>query len=57
VKPKGNRPLGIPKCRWDNIIKMDLQEVEWEGMDWIVLAQDSDRWGALVDAVTILHIR
>jgi hypothetical protein len=30
---KGNRPLGIPKCRWDNIIKMDLQDVKWEGMD------------------------
>jgi hypothetical protein len=38
VKTKGNSPLGIPRCRWDNNIKMDLQEVEWGGgMEWIDL--------------------
>ena len=37
MKPKGNRPFGIPTCRWDNNIKTDLQEVEWEGMKWIDL--------------------
>jgi len=44
VKPNGNRPLGIPRSRWDNNNKMDLQEVEWGGMDWIDLTQDRVRW-------------
>ena len=42
VRPEGKRPLGRPKCRWQNNIKMDLQEVGW-GMDWIELAKDRDR--------------
>jgi len=41
-KLEGKRPLGRPKCRWDNI-KMGLREVECEGMDWIELSQDRDR--------------
>jgi hypothetical protein len=50
-KPEGKRPLGRPCHRWDNNIKLDLQEVGRRGMDWIELAQDRDRWWALVNAV------
>ena len=42
-KPEGKRPLGRPRCRWEDDIKMDLQEVGCGGMDWIELAQDRDR--------------
>jgi len=49
-KPEGKRPLGRPRRRWEDNIKMDLQEVGW-GMEWIELAQDRDRWWALVNAV------
>jgi hypothetical protein len=41
-KPEGKRPLGSPRRRWVDIIKMDLREIEWDDMDWIVLAQDGD---------------
>jgi hypothetical protein len=51
VKPEGKRPLGRPRLRWKDNIKMDLQEVGWEGMDWIELAEDRDRWRAVVNAV------
>jgi hypothetical protein len=47
-KPGGKRPLVRPRPRWEDNIKMDLQEVGWGGMDWIYLAQDMDRWRALV---------
>jgi len=47
-KPEGLRPLGSPRCRWEDNIKMDLQEVGCEGIEWIDLAEDSDRWWALV---------
>jgi hypothetical protein len=47
-KPEGKRPLESPRLRWEDNIKMDLQEVGW-GMDWIDLAQDRDRWRALVN--------
>jgi len=50
-KPEGKRPLGITRRRWDNNIKMDLQEVGCGGMDWIELAQERDRWRELVNAV------
>jgi len=50
-KPEGKRPLGRPGHRWENSIKMDLQEVRCGGMDWIKLAQDRDRWRALLNAV------
>jgi len=50
-KSEGKRPLGRPRPRWEDNIKMDLQEVGFRGMDWIKLAQDRDRWRALVNAV------
>ena len=47
-KPKGKKPLGRPRHRWEDNIKMDLQEVECEGMYWIDVDQDRDSWRALV---------
>ena len=55
-KPNGKRPLGRSRRRWENNIKMDLQEVGWRGMDWIDLAQDKDRMRALVNAVMNLRV-
>jgi hypothetical protein len=50
-KPEGKRPLERPRRRWEDNIKMDLQEVGCGDMDWIDLAQDRDRWRALVSEV------
>ena len=50
-KPEGKRPFGRPRPRWQDNIKMDLQEMECEGMDLIELPQDRDRWRALVNAL------
>jgi hypothetical protein len=50
-KPEGRRPLERPRHRWEDNIKIDLWEVGWGGMDWISVAQDRDRWQALVNAV------
>jgi hypothetical protein len=50
-KPEGKRPLGRLRLRWEVNIKADLQEVGCRGVDWIELAQDRDRWWALVNAV------
>ena len=55
-KPEGKRPLGRPRRKWKDNIKMDLQEVGREGMDWIDVTQDRDRWRALVNAVKILRV-
>ena len=53
-KPEGKRPLGRPRRRWDDNIKMDLREAG-EGGDWVELAQDRDRWRALVNTVKNLQ--
>jgi hypothetical protein len=55
-KPKGKRPLGRPRRMWVDSIKMDLREIEWDGMDWICLAQDRDQWRALVNTVMNLRV-
>ena len=55
-KPEGKRLLGRPRRRWEDNIKMDLQEVGCGGMDWIELAQDRDKWRALVNAVMNLRV-
>jgi hypothetical protein len=55
-KPEGRRPLGRPRRRWEDNIKIDLREIGWGGMDWINLAQDRDRWWALVNAVMNLRV-
>jgi hypothetical protein len=55
-KPEGKRPFGGPRRRWEDNINMDLQEMGCGGMDWIELAQDRDRWRALVNAIMNLRI-
>jgi hypothetical protein len=54
-KPEGRRPLGRPRGRWVDNIRMDFVEVGWDDVDWIGLAQDRDMWRALVNSV--LHLR
>jgi hypothetical protein len=55
-KPEGNSPLGRPRRRWEDNIKVDIQEEGCGGMDWIELAQDRDMWRALVYAVMNLRV-
>jgi hypothetical protein len=57
-KPAGKRPLGRPRRRWEDGIKMDLGEIGWGrgGVEWIHLAQDRDRWQAVVSAVMNLRV-
>ena len=55
-KPEGKRPLGRPRRRWENNIKMDIQDVECGCMDWSELAQDRDRWQSLLNAVMNLRV-
>jgi hypothetical protein len=55
-KPEAKSPLGRPRRRWEDNIKMHLQEVGCGGMDWIELAQDKDMWRALVNAVMNLRV-
>jgi hypothetical protein len=55
-KPEETRPLGRPRRRWVDNIKMDLFVIGWGGVDWIALAQDRDKWRALVNAVMNLLV-
>jgi hypothetical protein len=55
-RPEGRRPLGRPRRRWEDNIKMDLGEIGFEDVDWIYLAQDRDRWRALVNTVMNLRV-
>ena len=55
-KPEGKRPFGRPRLRWEDNIKKNLQEIGCEGMGWIELAEDRDRWRALVNAVMNLRV-
>ena len=55
-RPEGKRPLLRPRRRWEDNIKMDVQEVGCEGVEWIDLARDRDRWRALVNAVMNLRV-
>jgi hypothetical protein len=54
--PEGRRPLGRPRRRWVNNIKMDHREIGWDDMDWIDLAQNRDQWRALVNTVMNLRV-
>ena len=56
-KPDGKRPLGRPRLRWEDNIKMDLQEVGRGFWDWVELAQDRDRWRALVSTVMNFRVQ
>jgi hypothetical protein len=55
-KPEGKSPLGRPRRRWVDNIKMDPGEIGWDGRDWIELAQDRDQWRALVNTVMKLRV-
>jgi hypothetical protein len=55
-KPEGKRPLGRPRRRWEEGIRMDLREIGWGSVDWIQLAQDRDRWRDLVSTVMNLRV-
>jgi hypothetical protein len=54
-QPEGKRPLGRPRRRWLEIIKMDLREIGWCGMEWTDLAQDRGQWKAVVN--TVMNLR
>jgi hypothetical protein len=55
-RPKGKRPLGRPRCRWEDNIKLDLREIRIEGANWIQLAQDKVQWRAFVSMVMNLWV-
>jgi hypothetical protein len=56
-KPEGKKPMGRPRHRWEDNIRMDLQDVRCGVMDWIGLAQDRDRWRVIVNAVMNLRVQ
>jgi hypothetical protein len=55
-KPEGKKPLGRPRRRWVENIKMDFRDIGWDGVDWIDPAQDRDQWRALVNTVMNLRV-
>jgi hypothetical protein len=55
-KPEGKRPLGRPRRRWEDGIRMDLKEIGWASVEWIQVAQDRDRWRGLVNTVMNLLV-
>jgi hypothetical protein len=55
-KPEGKRPLGRPRCRWEDGIRMDLRDIGWGSVEWTQLAQARDRWWAVVNTVMNLQI-
>jgi len=55
-RPEGKRPLGRPRRRWEDNIKIDMQVVGWGDMDWIGLVQETDRWRCFVYAVTNFRV-
>jgi hypothetical protein len=55
VKPEGKRPLGRPRRRWEDNIRIDIREIGWEGLDWIHLAKDVYQWWAVVNTRIILR--
>jgi hypothetical protein len=55
-KPEEKRPLGRPRHRWEDGIRMDLREIGWMNVDWLQLAQDRDRWRALVNTVKNVRV-
>jgi hypothetical protein len=56
VKPEGKRPLGRPRRRWVDNIRMDFVEVEWSDVDWIGVAKDRNRWRAVANSVLNLRV-
>jgi hypothetical protein len=56
-KLEGKRPLGRPKHRWEDGIRMDLREIGWESVEWIQLDQDRDRWRAVVNTVMNFRVQ
>jgi hypothetical protein len=50
-KPERKSPLGRPNCRWEDNIRIDLREIDWECVDWVHLVRDRDQWQALVNTV------
>jgi hypothetical protein len=55
-KPEGKRPLGKARCGWENNIRVDVREIEWENVVWIYLAQSRDQWQAVVNTVMKLRV-
>jgi hypothetical protein len=55
-KPEGKRPLGEPRHRWVNNIRINLRETGWEGLDWVHLTQDRDQWKVPLSIVMNLHV-
>jgi hypothetical protein len=55
-KPEGKRPLGRPRYKCENNIRMDLRDIGWSGVDWIDPAQDRERWSAVVNTVMNLRV-